>query len=136
MKKILVINTKYKISGGEDTNIIDELEFLRKNYEIQYLEFNNSKKINIFDLFAFFTNSNISSNKILDQMLTDFKPDFAYVHNTWFGANLGIFKILKSHNVKTVLKLHNFRYDCARYWLIKNHLKNKQFSSMFAYKEK
>ena len=55
MKKILVINTKYKISGGEDTNIIDELEFLRKNYEIQYLEFNNSKKINIFDLFAFFT---------------------------------------------------------------------------------
>ena len=44
MKKILVINTKYKISGGEDTNIIDELEFLRKNYEIQYLEFNNSKK--------------------------------------------------------------------------------------------
>ena len=73
MKKILVINTKYKISGGEDTNIIDELEFLRKNYEIQYLEFNNSKKINIFDLFAFFTNSNISSNKILDQMLTDFK---------------------------------------------------------------
>ena len=52
-------------------------------------------------------------------MLTDFKPDFAYVHNTWFGANLGIFKILKSHKVKTVLKLHNFRYDCARYWLIK-----------------
>ena len=45
MKKILVINTKYKISGGEDTNIIDELEFLRKNYEIQYLEFNNSKKL-------------------------------------------------------------------------------------------
>ena len=127
MKKILVINTKYKISGGEDTNIIDELDFLRKNYEIQYLEFNNSKKINILDLFAFFTNSNISSNKILDQMLTDFKPDFAYVHNTWFGANLGIFKILKSHKVKTVLKLHNFRYDCARYWLIKNHLKNKQF---------
>ena len=55
MKKILVINTKYKISGGEDTNIIDELDFLRKNYEIQYLEFNNSKKINILDLFAFFT---------------------------------------------------------------------------------
>ena len=36
MKKILVINTKYKIFGGEDSNIIEELSF-KKHYEVEYL---------------------------------------------------------------------------------------------------
>ena len=30
MKKMLIINTKYRVVGGEDTNIIDEIEILRK----------------------------------------------------------------------------------------------------------
>ena len=40
MKKILVINTKYQITGGEDSNIVDEIKFLQKYYEVEYLEFN------------------------------------------------------------------------------------------------
>ena len=43
MKKILVINTKYKNFGGEDANIIEELDILRKHYDVRYLEFNNSE---------------------------------------------------------------------------------------------
>ena len=29
MKKILVVNTIYKEKGGEDTNIVDEVNFLK-----------------------------------------------------------------------------------------------------------
>ena len=30
--------------------------------------------------------------------------------NTWFKASLGIFKILENRKIKTIVKLHNFRY--------------------------
>lgn len=122
-KKIIVINTKYREFGGEDSNIKDELKFLKKYYDVKYLEFDNSKKIKIIDLLSFFTINNLSSNKILEKQILNFNPDFAYVHNTWYKANLGIFKILKNNNVRTYLKLHNFRYSCTRFFSLKKHVK-------------
>ena len=56
MKKILVINTIYKEKGGEDTNIVDEIIFLKKHYDIKYLEFKNSDKLKLIDYLAFFYN--------------------------------------------------------------------------------
>ena len=49
MKKILVINTLYKEKGGEDTNIIDEVEFLSQFYDVKYIEYSNREKLNISD---------------------------------------------------------------------------------------
>jgi len=110
MKKILIINTKYKELGGEDSNILDEIDLLSKHHKVEYLEFDNSKKLNIFDLLSFLNNSNFISNKIVSRKIDEFKPDVAYVHNTWFKANLGIFKILKKKKVPVIVKIHNFRY--------------------------
>ena len=93
-KKVLIINTKYTIFGGEDANIQQEINLLSSEYEVDYLEFKNTKDINFYDLLAFFTGNNYRSNKILKSYLKDFKPDIVYVHNTWYKANLGIFKIL------------------------------------------
>tara|TARA_A100001015_G_scaffold317756_1_gene435549 strand:+ start:3016 stop:4080 length:1065 start_codon:yes stop_codon:yes gene_type:complete len=127
MKKILIINTKYKELGGEDSNILDEIDLLSKNYKVEYLEFDNSKKLNVFDLLSFLNNSNFISNKIVSRKIDEFKPDVAYVHNTWFKANLGIFKILKQKKVPVIVKIHNFRYWCANTYLLKDHLKGNKF---------
>ena len=127
MKKILLIHNKYIFKGGEDTNFEEEIQLLKRNYIVDYLIFDNIEKINIFDIISFFTKSNFQSNKILENKLKEFKPDLVYVHNTWFKANLGIFKILKKHKIKTIIKIHNLRYECSRYWLLKNHLKSKSF---------
>ena len=49
MKKILVINTKYKNYGGEDSNFEEEKKFLKKYYEVDYLNFDHSlKEPNLF----------------------------------------------------------------------------------------
>ena len=104
MKKLLVVNTKYKISGGEDSSILDELTFLEKKYKVHYLEFDNSKKLNFFDLLAFIFNSNYFSNKKLNEVIYKFKPDVAYVHNTWFTANLGIFNMTLPIQLKKICK--------------------------------
>ena len=65
MKKILVVNTSYSQFGGEDSNIIDEIKLLQKNFDVEYLEYKNSKRLNIFDFIAFFLCSNYTSNKLL-----------------------------------------------------------------------
>lgn len=127
MKKILVINTKYKNYGGEDSNFEEEKKFLKKYYEVDYLNFDNSKNLNVYDAISFFTLSNLSSNRDLKDKLDTFKPDIVFIHNTWFKANLGIFDILKKENVEVVLKIHNFRFACTDTYRSSKHFNGKNF---------
>tara|TARA_B100001250_G_C19750310_1_gene767397 strand:+ start:179 stop:1324 length:1146 start_codon:yes stop_codon:yes gene_type:complete len=126
MEKLLVIHNKYQIPGGEDSNIHDEISHLANEYEVKYLEFNNIEKFRIFDLLSLATRTNLTSNRLLKKELDNFKPDAVYVHNTWFKANLGLFKILKKRNINTLYKIHNFRYDCSRFFLASNHLRGNR----------
>ena len=127
MKKVLLVHNNYMNKGGEDTNLQDEVLLLKEKYIVETILFDNSIKLNLFDVLSFFTRSNLKSNKILLNKIKQFKPDVVYIHNTWFKANLGIFKLLIKNNIKTIIKIHNFRYECSRYWLLKNHLKEKAF---------
>ncbi len=127
MKKILLLNTKYREFGGEDSNILDEKVFLSKNYDVEYLEYDNSDKLQLVDYISFFTNKNRQSNRKLIDKIKSFNPDIVYVHNTWFKANLGIFKILKDLNIETVLKIHNFRFSCTDSYSSKSHLDNGKY---------
>ena len=43
MKKVLIINTKYTIFGGEDANIQQEINLLSSEYEVDYLEFKHKR---------------------------------------------------------------------------------------------
>jgi len=126
MKKLLVIHNKYQIPGGEDSNIHDEISHLMNQYEVKYLEFNNIEKLRIFDLLSLATRTNMFANRLLKKELNTFKPDAVYIHNTWFKANLGLFKILKKRNINTLFKIHNFRYDCSRFFLASNHLRGSK----------
>ena len=87
MKKILLINTKYKKYGGEDSNFVEEIKFLKKFYEVEYLNFDNSKSLNIFDVISFITLSNLSTNKALKAKLNSFKPDIVYFTETCCTTN-------------------------------------------------
>ena len=72
------------------------------------------------------TRTNLIANRLLQKELNIFKPDAVYIHNTWFKANLGLFKILKKRNINTLFKIHNFRYDCSRFFLASNHLRGSK----------
>ena len=124
MKKILVIHTKYKNIGGEDVAVKSEINLLKKYYEVEVLYLQNNYKNILSLIFSFLFNSNLNSNKELKKVIKVFKPDFAYIHNTWFKASLGIFKILEKNNIHIILKLHNFRYFCTNTYFTKKHLNN------------
>ena len=127
MKKILVINTKYREYGGEDSNILEELKFLKQYYKVEYLEYDNSEPLNISDILSFLFKLNIKSNLKLRKKLKKFNPDIVYIHNTWFKAGLGIFKILENFDCKVVVKVHNFRYFCTQSFSAKGHLNGENF---------
>jgi len=127
MKKILVLHSEYRNIGGEDIAVSNEIKFLKKHYEVDTLVFSNKSINGVFFLLGIIFNSNFNSNKLLKKKLDSFNPDFVYIHNLWFAASLGIFKILKKEKRKVLLKLHNFRYFCCQSYFIKKHLNNNNF---------
>ncbi len=129
MKKILVVHTNYRFLGGEDTAVINEINFLKKCYEVKVIYFKNDISNIFVDFLSFFIRNNINSSKIIEKEIESYKPDLVYIHNTWFKVSLGIFKILDKKNINTLIKLHNFRYRCTQSFLASKHLKNQKICS-------
>ena len=127
MKKILIIHNKYREVGGEDVAVKNEIDLLKTSYTVDTLIFENEIRNHVFQFVYFLINRNLKSEKKLKKKLEEFNPDLVYIHNTWFKASLGILKLLKNRKIKTIIKLHNFRYFCTRHWLKTNHLNNKPF---------
>jgi len=123
MKKILIVHNFYRNYGGEDSNIYEEIKFLKNQFNVKFFEAKNDFKFSFFALLSLVIRSNFKINREFKNHLEEFQPDSVYIHNTWFNINLGIFKILTKREITAVVKIHNFRYDCARYFLAKNHLK-------------
>ncbi len=136
MKKLLVIHNKYQQIGGEDIAVENEIKFLKKNYKVEYLYFENKITNYFFDFFTFITNKNTKSTYILEKKIKEFKPDAIYIHNTWFKASLGIFKVADRYKLDVILKLHNFRYFCTRSIYISDHLKGKEFCEACGFRKK
>ena len=126
MKKILVVHNNYRDLGGEDIAVKNEINFLKKYYEVETLFFSN-KTNNIFEnTVSLILRNNMKSNNKFKHVVENFKPDVIYIHNTWFQASLGIFDIARELGVKTIVKLHNFRYFCTRHYLSSKHLNNNR----------
>lgn len=121
MKRLLFIHTIYREQGGEDIAVSNEISLFKEVFDVEVLEFSNSE-INFFDLIYLILNYNFKSVNILKRKIIDFQPDIIYIHNTWFKGSLGVFKILKKSNVEVLLKLHNFRYQCTKSYLLKKHI--------------
>ena len=126
MKKILIIHNNYRNIGGEDIAVKNEISFLKKYYEVETLYFSNKSNNLIRNLSTLVFRNNVKSNSKVKFAINNFKPDLIYIHNTWFQASLGIFDVIKNTNIKTIVKLHNFRYFCTRYYFSSNHLNNNE----------
>ena len=122
MKKILVLHNRYRILGGEDTAVENEIEFLKRKYKVEIIYFNNNSKNLLNILFSLIFISNFLSNSVIKKKVKEFKPDLVYVHNTWFVMSLGFLKYLKKAKIPVVFKLHNFRYSCCNTYSITKHL--------------
>jgi glycosyltransferase involved in cell wall biosynthesis len=127
MKKLLIIHNEYRNLGGEDIAVNNEIDFLKKYYQVNTIGYDNKITSFLKQGLAFLTAKNKESKNKLIKQLESFKPDYVYIHNTWFKASISVFDELIKRNIKFTIKLHNFRYFCTRSFLIKNHLEGKSF---------
>ena len=134
--KILLIHNNYREIGGEDIAVDNEIRLLKEKHDVSVIKFDNNIE-NIFtQIFYFLINKNLKSAQIVKEEIIRFNPDCVYVHNTWFKASLGIFKILKKSNINTIIKLHNFRYSCTRSFRSTHHLNDDEFCRKCGYSKK
>jgi glycosyltransferase involved in cell wall biosynthesis len=127
MKKLLIIHNEYRNLGGEDIAVNNEIDFLKKYYQVSSIMYDNKITSFLKQVVAFLLAKNKESKNKLSKHLESFKPDYVYIHNTWFKASISVFDELIERNIKFIIKLHNFRYFCTRSFLIKNHLEGKSF---------
>tara|TARA_B100001564_G_scaffold244539_1_gene207283 strand:+ start:4734 stop:5894 length:1161 start_codon:yes stop_codon:yes gene_type:complete len=127
MKKVLIIHNKYQNIGGEDIAVSNEINFLKKSFQIDTIIFENTISNKFKQILSFILNNNKSSNKAIVNKINEFKPDIVYIHNTWFKVSLGIFSILEKFDIPVYLKVHNFRYFCTRQLLSSKHFDDKEF---------
>ena len=81
-KKILVLHNSYKQYGGEDAAVEDEIELLKKDYIVDYINFKNDNPNSIQEINGLFFNFNNESIKKISSKINLFNPDILYVHNT------------------------------------------------------
>jgi len=127
MKKVLVIHNKYQNIGGEDTSVENEIKILKNFFEVEVLYFNNKLENVLIQFFNFLFNKNFKSLRKIKKKISSFNPDIVYIHNTWYKASLSLFDYLKKYDLKVIIKIHNFRYDCTRHFFTVNHLLGKNF---------
>ena len=118
MKKLLIIHNEYRNLGGEDIAVNNEIDFLKKYYQVNTIGYDNKITSFLKQGLAFLTAKNKESKNKLIKQLESFKPDYVYIHNTWFKASISVFDELIKRNIKFTIKLHNFRYFCKRSFLI------------------
>ena len=129
LKKLLIIHNKYRITGGEDIVVEQETKVLEKHFIVNSLIFSNKVFLSINKLPLFLSSKSKESRDKLTKFIDNFNPDIVLVHNTWFNASLSIFDVLKEKNIKTILKLHNFRYFCTKNFFHKNHIPKNEICS-------
>ncbi len=135
MKKILVVHNSYQHLGGEDIAVNNEINVLKKYFEVETIFFNNDLNNYFFQFFYFIFANNLKSNFLIRQKIAEFQPDVIYVHNTWFKASLGIFKVIEKLHIPVILKLHNFRYNCTKSIFSKYHLLGVDYCKACGYKK-
>jgi glycosyltransferase involved in cell wall biosynthesis len=108
--RILIVHTGYKIRGGEDSVVDNEMDLLRSaGHEVNILRFANSG----FSLLKLLQLPfNYSSYNKTKKTITSFKPDIVHVHNLHFAGSTSVIYAVKKCNVPVVVTLHNYRILC------------------------
>jgi glycosyltransferase involved in cell wall biosynthesis len=116
--RILVIHTVYKLQGGEDIVVANEIALLRSlGHIVDLLQFNNSGHTLAKLAQLPFNFSSFSSTK---KKILAFKPDVAHIHNLHFAGSASVIYALKKYQIPVVLTLHNYRLLCPSATLFYN----------------
>ncbi|MET1054829.1 MAG: glycosyltransferase family 4 protein [Pedobacter sp.] len=108
--KILVVHTYYKLKGGEDSVVANEIKLLRAaGMEVEQLSFSNSgSTLSKLVQVPF----NWGSYRTALRKVEQFHPDVVHIHNLHFSGSAAVVYAIKKLKVPIVMTLHNYRLLC------------------------
>ena len=119
MQKVLIIHTYYKLKGGEDSVVENEMELLRSNgLTVELLSFSNSGNTLLKLAQLPF---NFSSYRQTKAKIASFKPDVVHIHNLHFSGSAAVVYAVKNTGTPLVMTLHNYRLLCPSGSLFHNN---------------
>ena len=108
--KVLIIHTLYKLKGGEDSVVFNEMALLQQaGVETSLLQFTNTGG-NLAKLVQL--PFNLSAYSKTKKKILAFKPDVVHIHNLHFAGSASVIYAIKAFNIPIVATLHNYRLLC------------------------
>ena len=122
---ILIVHNFYKIPGGEDSVVKNEIELLKMHGHNVYTYFKDNKDIStngIFNKIKLFKNTifNRTIKKEIQTIIKENKIDIVHCHNTFPLISPSIYKYAKQMGCKVFQTIHNFRFLCASADFVRN----------------
>ena len=118
-RKILFVHNFYKIFGGEDTVVKNEIKLLRDNgYEV-YEYYRDNKEIStkgVFNKIRLFINTiySFKTCREIKKIIKEKEIDIVHCHNTFPLVSPSVYRVSKKNGAKVVQTIHNFRFLCPK----------------------
>jgi glycosyltransferase involved in cell wall biosynthesis len=122
--KVLFIHNKYQQAGGEDVAVEEEMKLLQqKGHTTDVIYFDNTAIQSTYSKIkaGFGAVYNQQSFKILENKISDNKPDLIHIHNLFFTASPSVLYAAAKKNIPVVATIHNYRLVCANALLMRNN---------------
>lgn len=114
--RILFIHNYYQLAGGEDRVVELEMDLLRSyGHEVRLFSVHNDDIVGLKDKLTVALTTHYSNRYSSDivQVVNEFGPDVAHVHNFFPLLTTKIYQVLKGKGVPVVQTLHNYRMFCS-----------------------
>jgi len=119
--RVLQIHTNYRDLGGEGLVVDTEAGLLRaEGHDVYQFTAQNRNSAPQSAAALAVAPWNPAQVRKLRQVVGEFKPDIAHVHNTWYAMSPAVISTVKHLGVPVVMTLHNYRLVCANGMLFRD----------------
>lgn len=109
--RILIAHSFYRIAGGEDGYVQEQVELLGKHHTVKLLGRRNAELAPGLPTVQRMTLSRRSNNDV-DSVIRDFQPDLIHLHNAYPSFGPAVHLIAAKRSIPLVMTVHNFRLRC------------------------
>jgi glycosyltransferase involved in cell wall biosynthesis len=110
-RRVLVAHSFYRLPGGEDRYVMNQLDLLAGRHAVELLGRQNRDLSGGVDTLSRMTFGRTVKREV-DEAITRFRPDLVHLHNAYPSLGPAVHSASERHGVPLVMTVHNFRLRC------------------------
>jgi glycosyltransferase involved in cell wall biosynthesis len=114
--RVLVAHSFYRLSGGEDRYVTDQIALLRHRHVVELLRRDNEDLSGGAGTLAQMTFSR-AQERAVTEVVAAFRPDLVHLHNAYPSLGPAVHRAAARLRVPLVMTVHNYRLRCPNGYL-------------------